>query len=90
MKDPKKLAAAIAAVTTYIKTEEEALMMAQAPAPEKRPRPTFYAWSLSGRQAMMQNRNLMEMKGFHAFKLLKNSIFHLSNFLRNLAFSHQA
>ena len=69
MKDRKKMAAAIAAVSAYIKTEEEALMMASA-AQQRKPRPVAMPnlWGLSGRQAMMQNRNLMQMKGLHGFK----------------------
>lgn len=63
----KKLAAALAAVRTYIQTEEEALLMppvepvagvAQTAAPPG-------LWGVSGRQSMMQMRNLMQLKAFH-------------------------
>jgi hypothetical protein len=64
----KRLAAALAAVTSYIQTEEEALVM---PAP-KRPEPRRFdqgnLWSLAGRQGMMQMRNLMQMKTFNRLR----------------------
>ena len=66
MENRKKLAAALAAVSAYIKTEEEALL--SMPAPEARSRQVAIPvnfWGLSGRQAMMQHRNLMQMKTFH-------------------------
>jgi hypothetical protein len=58
----KRLAAALAAVTAYIQTEEEALVM---PPPRRREPRRFdqgNLWGLSGRQDMMQMRNLMQMK----------------------------
>jgi hypothetical protein len=64
----KRLAAAIAAVAAYIQTEEEALVL---PCPEK-PRPRRFdqgnLWALSGRQGMMQMRNLMQMKTFNRLR----------------------
>ncbi|NNK12850.1 MAG: hypothetical protein HKP52_01290 [Desulfofustis sp.] len=64
----KRMAAALAAVSAYIQTEEEALVM---PAP-KRPEPRRFEqgnlWSLSGRQGMMQMRNLMQMKTFNRLR----------------------
>ena len=66
MENKKKLTAALAAVTAYIKTEEEALL--SMPAPDALSRPAALPvnlWGMSGRQAMMQNRNLMQMKTFH-------------------------
>lgn len=64
----KRLAAALAAVTAYIQTEEEALVL---PPPEK-PRPRRFdqgnLWALSGRQGMMQMRNLMQMKTFNRLR----------------------
>jgi hypothetical protein len=64
----KRLAAALAAVTAYIQTEEEALVM---PPPE-RPQPRRFdqgnLWGLSGRQGMMQMRNLMQMKTFNRLR----------------------
>jgi len=66
MENKKKLTAAVAAVSAYIKTEEETLL--SMPAPEALSRPgglSVNLWGMSGRQAMMQNRNLMQMKTFH-------------------------
>ena len=64
----KRLAAALAAVTAYIQTEEEALVM---PAP-KRPEPRRFdqgnLWAMSGRQGMMQMRGLMQMKTFNRLR----------------------
>ena len=64
----KRMAAALAAVTAYIQTEEEALVM---PAP-KRPEPRRFEqgnlWGLSGRQGMMQMRGLMQMKTFNRLR----------------------
>ncbi len=70
MTEDKKMAAAIAAVMNYIQ-EEEALAMQSAaagmpqvaavtgPAAE-----VMKPWGMSGRQAMMQMRNLMQMRTF--------------------------
>ena len=64
----KRLAAALAAVATYIQTEEEALVM---PPPQK-PQPRCFdqgnLWALSGRQGMMQMRGLMQMKTFNRLR----------------------
>jgi hypothetical protein len=64
----KRLAAALAAVLAYVQTEEEALVL---PPPEK-PRPRHFdqgnLWALSGRQGMMQMRNLMQMKTFNRLR----------------------
>jgi len=71
MDQKKKMAAAIAAVTAYIKTEEEALCVqaaAQAgPAPAKAPAAAAPAnlWGISGRQTLMQMGNMMQLKAFH-------------------------
>ncbi len=62
----KKLTAAVAAVTAYIKTEEEAMMaMAASQADQKQPLVLPNHWGMSGRQTMMQHRNLMQLKAFH-------------------------
>ena len=67
----KKKAAALAAVTYYIESEEE-MLLAQAAAGRggvqpvaARPSAAINLWGLSGRQAMMQMRNQMQMRGFH-------------------------
>ena len=68
MEDKSKLAA-IAGVMAYIKEEEEAVCLAamQGPCTESAPAPSAppKLWGVSGRQAMMQNRNLMQAKAFH-------------------------
>ena len=65
MEDKRKLAA-IAGVMAYIQQEEEAMCQAavQGPLKERMPEPPKL-WGVSGRQAMMQNRNLMQVKAFH-------------------------
>jgi len=68
MDNEKKISAAIAAVMSYIQTEEEAVCaasMAAAPAAyAPAPAAPVKLWAVSGRQAMMQMRNLMQMKAF--------------------------
>ena len=78
MNQKKKMAAALTAVATYIKSGQEAQMaMAQAAQPTQT-QPTITAekivmggnaWGTSGRQAQMQMRNLVQMKSFHGAKL---------------------
>jgi len=66
----KKMAAALAAVTQYIQSEEEMAVARAAAgrrgvaAPAGPPAPVKL-WGISGRQAMMQMRNLMQLRGFH-------------------------
>lgn len=65
----KKISAAIAAVMSYIRTEEEAVCAASmmaAPAVASQPGPSapMSLWAISGRQSMMQTRNLMQMRAF--------------------------
>ena len=71
MKDNKKVTAAIAAVTHYLRMEKEAILMQQAalagmpqvpsiPVPEK----TVSPWCMNGRQTQMQMRNLMQLRTF--------------------------
>jgi hypothetical protein len=72
MDQKKKMAAAIAAVTAYIKSEEEALCMQAAPggaaaAKAPAPAPAANLWGLSGRQTLMQMGNMMQLKAFHRF-----------------------
>ena len=69
--EDKKLAAAMAAVFTYIKTHEEAAAMqaaqAQAipePEPVKAPGAMPNVWGISGRQAMMQANTMMQLRLF--------------------------
>ena len=76
--DKKKLAAAMAAVMTYIKTQEEAAAFAAAPAqssadPVLQPEmlvqpqvamPPVNTWGISGRQTQMQANTMMQMRMF--------------------------
>ena len=64
------MAAAISAVMSYIKTEEEILcMQAMTSMPDAGtdagPLAPVKLWGISGRQAQMQMRNMMQMKAFH-------------------------
>jgi hypothetical protein len=66
MSDTKKRAAAISAVMAYIRKEEE----------DSNPQPSSpivvsrmeNLWGVSGRQAQMQLRNLMQLRTFHGLK----------------------
>ncbi len=71
MKDNKKFTAAIAAVTHYMRMEEEATLMQQAAMggmPQvpsvSAPATAISPWSMNGRQTQMQMRNLMQMRTF--------------------------
>ena len=70
MENAQKTAAAIAAVVQYIKTEEEAIAMqnamlaAQFQMPRPDQPPAVKPWGVSGRQAQMQMRNLMQLRTF--------------------------
>ena len=64
-----KTAAAIAAVLQYIRTEEEIIAMQSAMQPQmpwlvQPPLTTVKPWGVSGRQAQMQLRNLMQLRAF--------------------------
>ena len=73
MKDAKKFAAITAAVIDYIKTEEEAMMLAASQMPAAAaaagPAGPVNSWGISGRQSMMQMQNLMQMKAFQGSRL---------------------
>ena len=72
MEHAQKSAAAIAAVMQYIKIEEEAIAMqhalqaapSQLPQLTQPPAPAVKPWGVSGRQAQMQMRNLMQLRTF--------------------------
>ena len=72
MENRKKKAAAISAVMSYIKTEEEAFSLQPIAAADHAPYSSapvqLKLWGISGRQAQMQMRNLMQMKAFHRIK----------------------
>ncbi|MGD2269065.1 MAG: hypothetical protein PVI06_01585 [Desulfobacterales bacterium] len=69
MQPDKKIVAAITAVMDYLKTEE-AIIHQQALSAQADATASVSAlvpaniWGLSGRQAIMQMRNLMQMKAF--------------------------
>ncbi|MCD6586550.1 MAG: hypothetical protein J7K96_12370 [Desulfobacteraceae bacterium] len=69
--DRKKKIVAIAAVTHYIKSEQEAAAFSMAQfsdmIPEiKKEKPfVMNLWGISGRQQQMQMRSMMQMKAFH-------------------------
>jgi hypothetical protein len=66
MDTDKKIAAAIAAVSMYLEAEQQALYaQAAADQPPAVTQRSMNIWGVGGRQAMMQMRNLMQMKGFH-------------------------
>ena len=72
MENARKATAAVAAVLQYIKTQEEAIAMQsamQAAQPQvslvaQPPAPAVKPWGVSGRQAQMQMRNLMQLRTF--------------------------
>ena len=74
MENRKKISAAISAVMNYIQTEEEAVCIQSMAAPAAEPVSEVYAaapvklWGMSGRQAQMQMRNMMQMKTFNPLK----------------------
>ena len=70
--DKKKTIAAVAAVYEYLKTEQEAAaIQAAGPAPDQaQPAAApVRLWGVSGRQAQMQFRNLMQLKAMHGWKM---------------------
>jgi hypothetical protein len=72
MKDNKKVTAAIAAVTHYMRMEEETVLMQQTAmggmpqvlSSVSAPATSISPWSMNGRQTQMQLRNLMQMRTF--------------------------
>ena len=69
----KKTAAAISAVMAYIKTGEEIAAMQTAdqiqPEEPEVPAASLNLWGISGRQAIMNMRSMVQMKSFHRSKL---------------------
>lgn len=72
MENKKKITAAISAVMNCMRTEEEAICIQSLAAPEVEPVQASRAaamgpvklWGISGRQARMQMRNMMQMRTF--------------------------
>ena len=60
----KKMAAAMAAVTAYIKGYEEAAARQAVGKPPLRESAPMGMWGFSGRQAMMNNRQMMQWRSF--------------------------
>jgi hypothetical protein len=72
MNEKKKMTAAISAVMSYLE-EEAALAQAvpretSVPAARVAPSAPVSFWGVSGRQAQMQMRNLMQLKAFHRLR----------------------
>ena len=68
-----KMAAVYAAVLQYIRSEEEALIMqaqaaSQAPSTAAVTAPQRNAWGISGRQAHMNMRTMMQFKAFNRLR----------------------
>jgi hypothetical protein len=74
MDDRKKKAAVIAAVTGYIRNQEDAsYAQASAVAPASQPAgiapsSPLQLWGISGRQSQMLMRNHMQLKSYHLVK----------------------
>jgi len=66
MDNSKKQAAAIAAVIKHLKAEQEAIALQAMAAPvlAARAAPLLKVWGLSGRQAQMQMRTMLQIKTF--------------------------
>jgi hypothetical protein len=72
MENKNRIAAAISAVMNYMRTEEEAICIQSLAAPAVEPVQAARAaamgpvklWGMSGRQAQMQMRNMMQMRTF--------------------------
>ena len=71
MENKKQIAAAISAVMNYIQTEEEAICIQTMATPTGEPKAETYAaasplrmWGVSGRQAQMQMRQMMQRRTF--------------------------
>ena len=67
MIDKKKQTVAVSAVLAYLQKEAEERDRVLIPAAVAETVPNV--WGLSGRQAQMQLRNLMQLKAFHPFRL---------------------
>jgi hypothetical protein len=64
MAKSKHITAAIAAVMAYLQYEQEAGAMGLVEEPAAVPAAPVRLWGISGRQAQMQNRTLMQMRAF--------------------------
>ena len=66
MEDKKKRVAAVSAVMEYIQKEEDQKSRQLLPTVEFSKANNL--WGISGRQAQMQLRNMMQLKAFHGLK----------------------
>ena len=66
MDDQKKRTAAVSAVMAYIRMEEDRQRDTRTPAEVSGP---HNLWGISGRQAQMQLRQMMQLKAFHGLKI---------------------
>ena len=62
MSDPKKIAATMAVLKLLQKEKEEASLYSAAIFCAQK---TTSPWAMSGRQSLMQTRQIMQLKGFH-------------------------
>jgi hypothetical protein len=60
----KRVTAAIAAVSAYLQYEQEAGVAVPEEKPAAAPAAPVRLWGISGRQAQMHNRTLMQMRAF--------------------------
>jgi len=67
MEDKKKRVAAVSAVMAVIQKEED--QKSQQLLPPVEFSNVNNLWSISGRQAQMQLRNMMQLKAFHGLKI---------------------
>jgi len=63
----KKIAAALAAVNAFLQEEEAIYQQSSAMAVSAPQQQGFSPWALSGRQDMMNMRQLIQMKAFSRF-----------------------
>jgi len=63
--EEKKMAAAMAAVSAYVQQEQEVYQEKLAAAGTPKAAEKLNLWGLSGRQAMAQVGNMMQLKAFH-------------------------
>jgi hypothetical protein len=72
MENNNKKVAAISAVISYIKTKDEALCIQPVVVNDRSDfvsrQVLLNMWGVSGRQSLMQMRNLMQMKAFHGVR----------------------
>ena len=72
MSEKKKISAIVSAVMSYLEEEAAAVAMQAASRDYNQtappPTPLTSSWAMSGRQAQMQMRNLMQLKAFHRLR----------------------